>query len=115
MGGRCSYAHGDTELRFTPEFYKTSLCTAHQKGQCIMGDKCRYAHGDVDMRTSSIYEATPLIGRNGMGGLGDFDEFNQNNTQNEFQMPQATTPMNNEKSQQITQSFNPVNVKDLFG
>ena len=61
MGARCSYAHGDHELRFTPEFYKTSVCSAFQKGQCTLGEKCRYAHGDADLRTSSIYDK-PTVG-----------------------------------------------------
>lgn len=50
-GNLCSYAHGDTELRATPEFFKTSLCNAYmKKGNCKMGDKCRYAHGELELR-----------------------------------------------------------------
>jgi len=67
MGSRCSYAHGDRELRFTPEFYKTSLCTAFQKGLCNLGEKCRYAHGDVDIRTSSIFDNSNMMMKGGFG------------------------------------------------
>jgi hypothetical protein len=50
MGAKCSYAHGEHELRYTPEFFKTSLCKGFMKGNCNLGDKCRYAHGDEDVR-----------------------------------------------------------------
>lgn len=50
MGNLCSFAHGEQELRSTPDFFKTSLCNAYLKGSCKMGDKCRYAHGQDDLR-----------------------------------------------------------------
>lgn len=50
MGNSCSFAHGDMELRSTPEFFKTTICKAFQKGACKMGDKCRYAHGESELR-----------------------------------------------------------------
>ena len=54
MGAKCSYAHGEGELRFTPEFYKTSLCKAFEQGNCKMGDRCRYAHGSEEQRQPYI-------------------------------------------------------------
>lgn len=45
----CSFAHGEQELRGTPEFFKTALCNGYLKGSCKAGDNCRYAHGKEEL------------------------------------------------------------------
>jgi hypothetical protein len=51
LGGNCQFAHGEVELRSTPNLFKTSLCTVFAKtNSCPHGDKCRYAHGEHDIR-----------------------------------------------------------------
>lgn len=114
MGSRCSYAHGDVELRFTPEFYKTSLCTAFQKGTCQNGDKCRYAHGDSDLRTSSIFDQSSMMKSfnynscipvgNSYGGYGN----------ESVEMPTVNT-IDEKKTQELTQAFNPVDIYNVLG
>ena len=52
-GMNCPFAHGETELRSTPNLYKTSLCLLFLKtGNCVHMDKCRYAHGEQELRSS---------------------------------------------------------------
>lgn len=51
MATNCPFAHGETELRSTPNLFKTSLCTLFMKsGNCVHGEKCRYAHGQQELR-----------------------------------------------------------------
>jgi len=49
MGEKCSFAHGEQELRASKN-YKTSICFGYQKGECYHGDKCKYAHGEYELR-----------------------------------------------------------------
>uniref|UniRef100_A0A0G4I9P1 C3H1-type domain-containing protein n=1 Tax=Chromera velia CCMP2878 TaxID=1169474 RepID=A0A0G4I9P1_9ALVE len=48
--GDCKYAHSLSELRGTPELWKTELCVFWQRGLCKAGSLCRHAHGDSDRR-----------------------------------------------------------------
>ena len=50
----CSFAHGEQELRATPEFYKTSICNGYLKGTCRAGENCRYAHGRDELRAKYL-------------------------------------------------------------
>lgn len=55
MGQSCPFAHGESELRSTPNLFKTSLCTVFSKtNSCPHGDKCRYAHGEHDIRAPYV-------------------------------------------------------------
>jgi len=49
MGDKCSFAHGEQELRFSKN-YKTSICYKYQQGTCMHGEKCKYAHGEQELR-----------------------------------------------------------------
>jgi len=44
-GEMCMFAHGEHELRSTPDLFKTSLCFNYNQGKCMLGEMCRYAHG----------------------------------------------------------------------
>lgn len=56
MGTNCQFAHGEIELRSTPNLFKTSLCTVFAKtGTCPHGEKCRYAHGEQDIRPPFLF------------------------------------------------------------
>lgn len=54
LGERCSYAHGERELRNTDQFYKTAICRAFLNGDCSRGDSCRFAHGTEEIRTPTL-------------------------------------------------------------
>lgn len=56
LGGNCPFAHGEVELRSTPNLFKTSLCTVFSKtNSCPHGEKCRYAHGEHDIRPPFLF------------------------------------------------------------
>jgi hypothetical protein len=38
------------ELRAPDNFFKTSMCTWFQAGQCHLGQDCRYAHDECELR-----------------------------------------------------------------
>lgn len=55
------YAHNDAELRWTPEFYKTSLCSFWQSGKhCPAGQLCRWAHGAQELRHRKQWQHSRL-------------------------------------------------------
>lgn len=54
LGEKCSYAHGEKELRFTDQYYKTAICRAFTNGNCAKGDTCRFAHGAEELRTPTL-------------------------------------------------------------
>jgi len=79
MGQNCAFAHGETELRSTPDFFKTSLCQNFAKGSCIHGSKCRFAHGEAELRPPSFTsKGSGYPGPNGMPGYGfEYSNFEQ--------------------------------------
>lgn len=46
----CPFAHGAAELRTTEVFYKSKLCTWHEKGCCQNGTSCRFAHSKSELK-----------------------------------------------------------------
>jgi len=56
----CSYAHGEEELRLSPDFEQTSVCPILIKeGTCKRPD-CRYAHTSTDLRISPVMLKTKM-------------------------------------------------------
>lgn len=55
MGQNCHFAHGESELRSTPDFYKTAPCQNWAKGNCVHGAKCRFAHGEKELRAPYLF------------------------------------------------------------
>ncbi|XP_055388491.1 uncharacterized protein LOC129617129 [Condylostylus longicornis] len=54
------YAHGQAELRWTPEFYRTSLCPSLKTPLgCLRRDQCRYAHSPLELRAMSELSRPP--------------------------------------------------------
>jgi hypothetical protein len=52
-GAGCSYAHGEQDLRPSPDFERTSVCpTMLKKGFCDR-QHCRYAHNAEELRTQA--------------------------------------------------------------
>ena len=54
-GEQCTFAHGESELRSTPDLFKTAICHLWSQGRCVAGDHCRFAHGDEDKRPAYSY------------------------------------------------------------
>lgn len=54
------------ELRATDKFFKTSMCTWFQAGQCHLGQACRYAHDESELREKqapALANAMPVVGK----------------------------------------------------
>lgn len=49
-GENCPFAHGESELRSTPDLFKTAICNLWTQGKCNSGETCRFAHGYDDLR-----------------------------------------------------------------
>lgn len=48
-GAKCPFAHGESEIKKTPDFRKTRICKAFEKGECKDPD-CDFAHGQDEVR-----------------------------------------------------------------
>lgn len=54
-GSACKFAHGLSELRAQPDWYRTRLCMDFLRtGSCPAGLDCRFAHGEQELRSSGI-------------------------------------------------------------
>ena len=51
-GGACSYAHGEEDLRISPDFERTSVCPAFLKHGHCDNPSCRYAHAVDELRVA---------------------------------------------------------------
>eukprot|EP00927_Polykrikos_kofoidii_P056037 TRINITY_DN50217_c0_g1_i1.p1 TRINITY_DN50217_c0_g1~~TRINITY_DN50217_c0_g1_i1.p1 ORF type:complete len:390 (+),score=48.96 TRINITY_DN50217_c0_g1_i1:132-1172(+) len=58
-GPNCTFAHGDDELRITPDLRKTRLCQNFLKGACKLDD-CKFAHGDEELKNNDFCFKTTL-------------------------------------------------------
>lgn len=57
-GSKCSFAHGQSELRELPNYRKTRLCIAYTQGKCNLdGKDCKYAHGEDDMKKNNAHSS----------------------------------------------------------
>lgn len=51
-GAACSYAHGEEDLRLSPDFERTSVCPAFLKTGHCSNPSCRYAHSVDELRVA---------------------------------------------------------------
>lgn len=51
-GAACSYAHGEEDLRLSPDFERTSVCPAFLKMGHCSNPSCRYAHSVDELRVA---------------------------------------------------------------
>merc|ERR1719428_685921 len=49
-GKDCIYAHGEEELRSSPDFTKTSMCPMILQGKTCRKSNCRFAHSREELR-----------------------------------------------------------------
>ena len=68
-GDKCSYAHGEDEIRSSKEkkiiaqnpLYKTTLCKMFAEGDyCELAENCHFAHGEDELRTFKPPDKTDL-------------------------------------------------------
>jgi hypothetical protein len=57
----CSFAHGEEELRLSPNF-KNKLCKWFSKGKCRNGSDCGFAHGTEELRNPKSIDLLPETG-----------------------------------------------------
>lgn len=53
-GRRCSYAHGESELRAVPDFRNTKVCPALRAGRVCRDANCRFAHSQDQVRKAVL-------------------------------------------------------------
>ncbi|XP_026192883.1 uncharacterized protein LOC34621929 [Cyclospora cayetanensis] len=58
-GDLCNYAHSPGQLRPWLSLYKTKLCDAFKRGECI-NEECNFAHGAQELRHTTGYYKTEL-------------------------------------------------------
>lgn len=76
-GARCPYAHGEDDLRPSPNFEKTAVCpTLRSKGRCD-NPKCRYAHATSEVRIAPSLMKTKMCSFHfsGLCDVGDACRF----------------------------------------
>jgi len=60
-GDDCTFAHSRAEVQRLPDFHKTRLCPAYERGGCNDKD-CTFAHGVEDLRsTNNFYKKALCI------------------------------------------------------
>ncbi|CAE7629152.1 ZFP36L1 [Symbiodinium pilosum] len=50
-GAACAFAHGESQLRETPDLSKTKICKMFQTGACELGESCTFAHCREELRS----------------------------------------------------------------
>uniref|UniRef100_A0A0G4F4V7 C3H1-type domain-containing protein n=1 Tax=Chromera velia CCMP2878 TaxID=1169474 RepID=A0A0G4F4V7_9ALVE len=53
LGEKCSFAHGNEDLRESPGRYKAVMCIKYLRGTCIKGTQCRDAHSEDEIRAAT--------------------------------------------------------------
>ncbi|KEG01887.1 hypothetical protein YYE_03406 [Plasmodium vinckei vinckei] len=51
-GNKCSWAHGELDVRPMPKFYKTRMCYTFLSGSYCEASKCTFAHTEEELRGS---------------------------------------------------------------
>lgn len=52
-GTKCTFAHGDRDLRVRPDLWKTSMCHKFTRRCCpLPATECRHAHGKSELRVA---------------------------------------------------------------
>jgi len=60
-GDKCTFAHGEHELKNKPDLSKTSWCkTFLKKGSCPAGQKCNFAHSADELRQTTSFQRTKV-------------------------------------------------------
>lgn len=68
-GMSCQFAHGDMEMRNTPDLTKTSICAGWARRVCpLAARECRFAHGFEDLRAE--IRQNPSAAACFLGGAG---------------------------------------------
>ena len=55
-GRDCDFAHGEQEMRKSPDLAKTSLCQKWVHGKCPHEDRCLFAHGKRELRITEAFK-----------------------------------------------------------
>ncbi|CAE7400378.1 zfs1 [Symbiodinium microadriaticum] len=50
-GSSCAFAHGEAQLRESPDLSKTKICKKFQTGACPLGEECTFAHCREELRS----------------------------------------------------------------
>jgi len=67
-GSNCTFAHGDDEMKRSPDLRKTRICQSFSKGTCdLSNDECNFAHGEQDLRSNDFCYKTSLCKFNQTG------------------------------------------------
>lgn len=78
-GPLCGYAHGEADVRPSPNFECTSICPSLlRSGVCGREDTCRYAHRSSDLKASPVMFKTKFCSFHFEGGgciVGDACRF----------------------------------------
>lgn len=68
----CDFAHGEDELIYKPDLWKTALCRDWQGHRCSRPSaKCPFAHGRQELRTTTAREENHLASGDVEVGLSD--------------------------------------------
>lgn len=76
----CRYAHDKSELRGTPEFWKTKICLGWVARTCSLGKNCRYAHGKTELRMPPNVEPTAAVKTNTTSPNSKIDDNKSDNS-----------------------------------
>eukprot|EP00439_Symbiodinium_sp_Y106_P068722 s713_g11.t1 len=67
-GSACAFAHGEAQLRDSPDLSKTKICKKFQTGTCPLGEECTFAHCREELRSLRPKRHPHGPGTHGAGG-----------------------------------------------